>query len=78
MAEQIERAKAVLSTGKKLIGSTEVEVEDWTPETARAWLAESDISTDLTYREAWAKAKEIAGHPPKAMVEAGHRLRKSQ
>ncbi|GCD88764.1 hypothetical protein [Nocardioides sp. LS1] len=80
VAEQIERAKAVLSTGKKLIGSTEVEVEveDWTPETVRAWLAENDISTDLTYREAWAKAKEIAGHPPKAMVEAGHRLRKGQ
>lgn len=78
LAERMDRAKTLLSSGKKLIGSTEVEVEDWTEAKTAEWLAEHDISTDLTYRDAWAKAKEVTGHPPKAMVEAGHRLRKSQ
>lgn len=78
VAEKIERAKAVLSTGKKLIGSTEIVIEDWNEASTAEWLADRDIPVTATYREAWTLAKEIAGHPPKALLEAGHRLRKDK
>lgn len=77
-SERIERAKSLLSTGTKMVGSTEVEVEDWTEASAAQWLVEHDVPATATYREAWALAKEIGGHPPKALVEAGHRLRKDK
>lgn len=80
--EPIPGAKA---TGTHEIGGTVVEItaKEWTPESARDWLdalvredGSPVIPVEETHREAWNIAKGIDGHPPKAMIEGGHRLRR--
>ena len=74
VAERKERAKMLLSTGTKQIGSTEVVFE--TEESVTEWLVEQKVPPSLGVNAAWDLVKSIPGCPTQALVRKAQTKRK--
>lgn len=78
VAERMERAKVMLRTRPKQVGSTEVVIEEKpTVESVVEWLVEQDVPAPLGVNAAWDLVKNLPGSPTQALVREAQAKRKA-